>query len=278
MANTDIQAITMNRRNFFKTILFCILANRTNKIWAGRTPIHPYKSQYIDKFFKELHDYPLEHLQDPVSMINSLFASNNIVCVGERHMEEYREFVHKNLHRINCQSFGIEIEDYYNNKLGCIDSGRFMNEYQRADKSSKMRLVDTGMNCGKIVRCLDSNNTDREQSITENIKKYANEKMLVWYGAQHVSKYDDSLNRIPTFRRLLIDGIKASSILMITPSDNRVISNAFFYSPLKWKNFGLENLVDIPEEKYNFNINIKSSFISYDASIYYVDKSFRTLQ
>lgn len=72
------------------------------------------------------------------------------------------------------------------------------------------------------------------------------------------------------------DNIKSYSILLLTPvNGERLSKTILFYSQFRNDSFALKDLEKIPEEVYNYSMEVKELFMCFDAIIYYVPENMK---
>jgi len=249
---------------------------------ARRPAVEQKTSWYIDNRFDKLYNYIEENKTDPVKMIKEAFKDHNIVCVGEVHDSSHREFAVEHLKELSdtVDYFGVEVSVDYSQKKP-EEIAKELPCY--AEKGEE--LIKAAVDAGLEVICLDepynqtTGKTSREEAIKENAKKFKDKKILIWYGAQHVSKYDRGLEKTPFTRRLMDEGIKPYTILLLTPRNHeRLNKTILFYSPHRNDSFALKDLDKIPEKVYNYNMDVKEIFISYDAIIHHIPENLKVFE
>lgn len=238
---------------------------------------------YVDERFDKLYDYIEKNKVEPVEMIKEAFKEYHIVCVGEMHDDSHRSFAIKNFKELSdvIDYFGIEVSMDYNDKEGKFDYERYARDNPHLI-GGELAMFKAAIDAGIEVICLDDSplsKKPRDEIIKDNIKKFKDKKILVWYGSHHVAKYDRGLEEVPFARRLMNDDIKAYNILLLTPkNDERLRQAILFYSEFRNDTFALKNLDKIPEDVYNYNMHLKELFMCFDALIYYVPENMKVFE
>ncbi len=243
---------------------------------------------YVDERFDKLYGYAERNRIGPVDAIKDAFKSHNIVCIGEMHDESHRKFAVKHLKDLKgvVDYFGVEISTDYNDKDGRMDYDRYVKDHEGMGEGiTEITMIKSAIDAGLEVVCLDEplnsygNKKPRDETIKDNIKNFKDKKILVWYGSHHVSKYDRGLEGIPFARRLINDGLDPYSIILLTPSNTERLSKLIlFYSNLRNDSFALKDLDKIPEEVYNYNMEVKGLFMCFDAFIQYVPENMKNFK
>lgn len=256
------------------------------QMFARMPAAEPEIGWYIDDRFENLYDHIEKNKVDPVEMIKEAFKEHNIVCVGEMHDDLHREFAIKYLKELSdvVDYFGVEVSTDYSDENGKLDYGKYAKDNPNTrQESDELAMQKAAIDAGIEVIALDepysqivNEKTPRDETIKENIKKFKDKKILVWYGAHHVAKYDRGLEGIPFVRRLMNDGFKPYSILLLTLTNSERLSKTIlFYSQFRNDTFALKDLDKIPEEVYNYNMEVKEIFMNFDAIIYYIPDSMK---
>ncbi|MDP2906412.1 MAG: hypothetical protein Q8O03_00580 [Nanoarchaeota archaeon] len=257
-------------------------------VFADRQEAKKEISWYVDERFDNFYNYIEKNKVDSVDAVKEAFKTHNIVCVGEVHDESHREFAVKYLKDLKgvVDYFGVEVSTDYNGKDGRIDYEKYAKDFKNASNGiTELTMIKAAIDAGLEVVCLDeplqSNacKKPRDETIKDNIKKFKDKKMLVWYGSHHVSKYDRGLEGTPFLRRLVDENIKPYSVLLLTPTNSERLSKTIlFYSKLRNESFMLKDLDKVPEEVYNYNMQVKEIFMCFDAFIYYVPENMKVLK